>query len=119
MPRFVLLRHECPPALGVQNHWDLMLQRGSTLATWRLLELPTPAAPLVSALRLADHRTAYLEYEGPVSGDRGDVRRVDAGSYAAIEESAQRWVLQFDGAVLSGPAVLQLRDGDEWTLSLG
>jgi hypothetical protein len=35
----------------------------------------------VLAERLADHRLDYLKYEGPVSGDRGEVRRLDAGNY--------------------------------------
>ena len=33
------------------------------------------------ATRLPDHRLAYLEYEGPVSGNRGVVRRIDSGKY--------------------------------------
>lgn len=28
-----------------------------------------------------EHRRLYLDYEGPISGDRGSVRRVDAGTY--------------------------------------
>lgn len=36
------------------------------------------------ATRLADHRAAYLAYEGPVSGGRGVVRRVASGT-ARIE----------------------------------
>ncbi len=118
MPRFVLLYHQCPPHLGTPSHWDLMLEQGETLATWRLLELPSPMAALVPAVKLADHRVAYLDYEGSLSGDRGDVQRVDAGSYESIESTAIRWAIHFDGQLLSGPAVLELRDGDEWTLSL-
>ncbi len=33
----------------------------------------------VRALRLADHRQLYLDYEGPISGNRGVVHRVGTG----------------------------------------
>jgi hypothetical protein len=41
------------------------------------------ASNTVDAQRIADHRLAYLEYEGPISGGRGTVRRLDGGSYFA------------------------------------
>ena len=74
--RFVILRHEGinPP------HFDLMFESspGSDLRTFRCFEWPpNPGADL---LALANHRRAYLEYEGPVSGNRGQVRRVLSGT---------------------------------------
>ena len=77
MPRFVILTHDHP-----FPHWDLMLETGGVLRTWRLLEEPAPGAA-VRAERLADHRTMYLDYEGPLSGDRGHVVRWDAGTFEA------------------------------------
>jgi hypothetical protein len=118
MPRFVLLRHECPPELGAPSHWDLMLENGPALATWRLFDLPAPAPSSVSATKLADHRLEYLEYEGPLSGGRGDVRRIDAGQFEDIDISGTRWQVRFVGTVLEGPAVLEFRGGEAWTLRL-
>ncbi|MCS7047501.1 MAG: hypothetical protein NZO58_14185, partial [Gemmataceae bacterium] len=87
MPRYVILEHD-HPAL----HWDFMLERGDVLRTWRL-----PAPPSIgkiAAQALADHRRAYLDYEGPVSGNRGTVRRWDAGTYATITpETGQSWTI--------------------------
>ncbi len=75
--RYVILRHE-----GVADpHFDLMfeIEVGSSLATWRS---PTwPIAQPTRLVKLEDHRRDYLEYEGPVSGDRGTVTRVAAGTY--------------------------------------
>ena len=89
MPRFVLLRHECPPSLGKPSHWDLMLEREGRLLTWSLLALPLAwgGDEAIAATRLADHRIEYLDYEGPISGDRGAVTRVDRGEYEAVEET--------------------------------
>jgi hypothetical protein len=90
MPRFVLLYHECPPSLGKPSHWDLMLERDGVLLTWNLSQLPAAwvgAAETIVATRIADHRIAYLDYEGPVSGDRGTVTRVDQGEYEVLSET--------------------------------
>jgi hypothetical protein len=94
MPRFVLLYHECPPSFGKPSHWDLMLERNGVLLTWNLATLPAAwngessadDEPVV-ATRIADHRIAYLDYEGPISGDRGVVTRLDQGEYDLLEES--------------------------------
>ncbi len=108
MPRFVLLYHECPSDYARASHWDLMLEAGESLRTWALYELPNDwraahsyTATLVSSCTaasaennvgaepLGDHRRDYLEYEGPVSGQRGRVTRIDAGSYQTLSESPQ------------------------------
>jgi hypothetical protein len=85
MPRFVVLRHELPPGSPRGSHFDLMLEDGGVLRTWACDELPS-LGQSVMADRLPDHRPAYLDYEGPVSG-RGEVTRVIAGEYELIAES--------------------------------
>lgn len=42
-----------------------------------------------AAERIADHREAYLTYEGQVSEGRGTVRRVAAGECEILEDSAE------------------------------
>ena len=76
MLRFVVIEHDSPRGL----HWDFMLETGLVLATWALRAPPDSSDPQV-AERLPDHRLAYLEYEGPVSGDRGTVVRWAHGTY--------------------------------------
>ena len=73
MDRFVVLEHDWD---GV--HWDLMLERGEVLRTWAI-DAPIVAGVELPARALADHRRLYLEYEGPISGKRGAVRRVEEG----------------------------------------
>ena len=90
MPRFVLLYHECTPSLSKPSHWDLMLERDGVLLTWNLLQLPVAwggDAEIIDATRIADHRIAYLDYEGPVSGNRGTLTRVDSGEYEVLSET--------------------------------
>jgi hypothetical protein len=110
MPRFVILRHEMPgpPRGGV--HWDFMLQQGETLRTWALAEEPT-AGTEIAADALADHRIGYLDYEGPVSGERGTVWRWDSGEYEPLIDNARELIVQLRGARLNGTA--RLRSGTE------
>ncbi len=98
MPRFVVLTHDHPFL-----HWDLMLEQSGALRTWRLKQPPDAQGPIV-AEALPDHRLAYLDYEGPVSGGRGTVERWDAGIYDLIESTAVRVCVRFAGGKLSGIA---------------
>ena len=67
--RFVIQKH----TTGGASHYDLMLEAGGALATWRLRRLPTVMKPggSMPAQALPDHRLAYLSYEGEISGGRG------------------------------------------------
>lgn len=122
--RFALLRHEMPAGHERPSHWDLLLEHGRLAWTWELLELPLSwhkegvAGPL-SAHRLPDHRLYYLDYEGPVSGDRGRVIRWAAGSchWLSVEPTALRaqlacseWSTQIE--------LLDLQNDNRWQLDV-
>lgn len=108
MPRFVILEHDHPFA-----HLDFMIESGDTLRTWRLLTPPAPGET-IAAEALGDHRKAYLEYEGPVSGGRGAVCRWDAGTFAAERESADELRLRLSGVRINGTVELRRVEGDAW-----
>lgn len=78
-PRFVILEHRWD---GI--HWDFMLEDQGVLRTWAILA-PIQVGIDLKAKRLPDHRIAYLDFEGEISGDRGSVVRVDRGSFEALE----------------------------------
>ena len=112
MLRFVVLIHDHP-----RLHWDFMLEKEATLRTWRLARPPDEAGP-IEAQPLPDHRLAYLDYEGPVSGNRGSVRRFDRGKYTLIEETGDALVVELQGSILKGKAHVKRDDNsDGWWLS--
>ena len=108
MPRFTILAHDQPTL-----HWDLFLEAGPVLRSWRLLA-PLAVGPAVSAEPTADHRLVYLDYEGPVSGGRGSVMRVDAGAFAWEANTPDRLAVRLTGQRFTGRLVLQ-RTGAEWS----
>jgi len=96
MPRFALLEHDHPVV-----HWDLLLECGEACRTWRLAA-PLDAAATIPAEALPDHRPLYLDYEGPVSGDRGAVRRRDAGRFVWLMATENQVAVLLTGARWSG-----------------
>jgi hypothetical protein len=111
VPLFVILTHDWP-----FPHWDFLAEAGGVLRAWRLLIEPTigedvPAEPNF------DHRLLYLDYEGPVSGDRGTVARWDAGSCAWLADEPARAEIELSGTKLTGRATLR-RAGDGWVFRL-
>lgn len=112
---FVILRHSARGSL----HYDLMLSDGEALATWQLSTRPQSVAPgqSVRACRLVDHRAAYLTYEGPVSRNRGEVERIDQGSYECLDKGPLRWIIRLEGETLTGRFELARPDAssDEWS----
>ena len=88
MHRFVILHHEFPRDHPRRSHWDLMLEFDGKLKTWALDSQPDYEVE-TAGQRLADHRLQYLEYEGPISNERGSVARFDRGHFEihSIEET--------------------------------
>jgi len=118
MPRFVLHRHETPPDYPQPSHWDLMLQFGDRLRTWALAyPLDSPETQIAEAL--ADHRSAYLDYEGPISGNRGTVRRDDHGEYEVLTDTEDELRVRLQGQRLCGTLQLsrQLPNSQRWRCS--
>jgi hypothetical protein len=112
MPRFVILEHDHPVL-----HWDLMLEAGDALKTWRLAAPPT-AGHTIAAVYLAEHRREYLDYEGPVSRGRGSLKRWDRGVYAALEQSHGRLACKLEGDRVRGTIELRQVEADKWTFTL-
>jgi hypothetical protein len=83
-----------------------MLELGPMLRTWALSEEPQAGAE-IQANVLADHRARYLEYEGPISGDRGTVSRWDWGEFTLVADTPEKVVVQLCGGRLNGTATVR------------
>jgi len=112
MPRFVILEHDHPFL-----HWDFMLEAGDALRTWRLLARPK-AGVVIPAEALGEHRKAYLDYEGPLSGNRGAVQRWDSGTFEWETRGADLVAVRLAGQLLHGRAALQRTPAGAWSFAL-
>ena len=113
MPRFVILEHRYQ---GV--HWDFMLEADGSLRTWRLDRAPIADAATVAAAALPDHRLAYLDYEGEVSGGRGTVSRLDRGEFEWIVDQPQSIEVKLAGRRFTGRAYLGADESGRWSFRL-
>lgn len=104
--RYAILIHDHPFV-----HWDLLVQRGEALRSWRLLESPdrwhsAADSTVLSAEAIGDHRLMYLDYEGPVSRERGRVIRWDYGQAEWLVDSETSVRLRLSGSRLVGELTL-------------
>jgi hypothetical protein len=83
-----------------------MLEEGQVLKTWALPQDPLSADSQLADV-LSDHRLAYLNYEGPISGDRGTVTRWDQGTYESLERDEARLVVLLRGQKLVGRVTIE------------
>lgn len=82
---YVILEH----SVNGEKHFDLMFEvpgqeKLRTLQLQARLESPGDSCEFKD---LVPHRRAYLEYEGEISGNRGQVKRIERGSYESLGAS--------------------------------
>ena len=109
--RFVIQEH----ATAAGTHWDLMLEEGDALTTFRLAQMPA-AGPghHVRAERIFDHPLRFLAYEGPVQQGTGRVHIVARGTYRHLAPPGKTIVVKFEGDVLGGDFTLKQIAETQW-----
>ncbi len=114
--RFVVQEHTTPDGV----HWDLMLEQGDILTTFRLEQPPEAASDgAVPATKIFDHPMRFLTYEGPVQKGTGKVRIVDRGACDVSAEGEDVIALRLQGMILRGDFRLTRIEGISWQLSPG
>ena len=134
--RFAVLHHSLPHCAERGSHWDILLEQppilGDGLKTFEICVPPEAWGKPSIARQLPDHRHHYLDYEGPLSGNRGYVARVMEGHIEWLSKSKHLMTLSLElanfrtAAELSSPVrgVLELRklmgetDDELWELTL-
>jgi len=104
--RYVILHHIGHGA----PHYYLMVEStpGGLLLTWRSPEWPIRQP--TNLTRIGEHRRDFLEYEGPLSDNRGQVTRIASGDCQAVWQAAHEFVLSLPEVTLT----IQRLDDDHW-----
>lgn len=110
---------------GSHHDWLLGDPDQAGLATDRLwtarLDPPSREWAAVGQFELTPlppHRPRYLRYEGPISQERGEVRRVDAGYALALLWRTDRAVLAVRMVDFVGRVALHRVNDARWTASV-
>ena len=98
--KFAVLRHSGHPEKP--DHYDIVVETvfGNNPEETALSKFETDSElenPSLTATFERDVRRRYLEYEGPLDGNRGEVKRVDLGFYTPLNSH-----LSFQGSLLQG-----------------
>ncbi len=109
MPRFVILIHDHPFL-----HWDFLLEDGDRCRTWRLLVDPEFSTCDFPAEGISDHRLKYLDYEGPISGERGSVTQWDCGTFQWRVNQPEACEVILSGQRWRGVVRMEWTDADHW-----
>ena len=119
MPRFVVLKHTMPADSERPDHYDIMFECNGTLLTWESTSLISNTFD-GECTRLFDHRLHYLDFEGTVPGNRGEVKRVDSGTYHALENmlpDANCYRLHVSSDHMDTEICLQQLEEQKWRIS--
>jgi bifunctional non-homologous end joining protein LigD len=98
--KFVVQRHE---RQNEPTHWDLMLEAGDLLETYRIGEPPEQwGRKPIEAARIFDHPLKFLTYEGSVNKGKGSVKIADSGTYRFVSQNENQLILEISGEILRG-----------------
>ncbi len=114
----VVLHHQLADA----GHYDWLLgdpadpDQTGPLVTFRCAEPPMhwPADAESNLTALPSHRRRYLQYQGPLSRQRGSVRRVAEGKATAELWTEHHRILRLDWPGRGMRVELRHRSGDAW-----
>jgi bifunctional non-homologous end joining protein LigD len=103
---FVVQRHERE---SEPVHWDLMLEAGDILETYRVGAAPEQwGKGPIEAVKIFDHPLNFLTYQGSVNKGKGRVSIADCGTYTVIKQAKDRLKIEFAGSVLKGEFTLDI-----------
>jgi bifunctional non-homologous end joining protein LigD len=101
--QFVIQKHTKPG----DAHWDLMVQEGDMLQTWRLDKSPKQLLNTqAKAEKIFDHPLKFLTYEGNVNEGKGSVKIADKGICKITAQSDSKIEMELAGAILKGEFIL-------------
>lgn len=105
--RFTVSRHHLGESGGTDqgrgHHLDWFFavnpNPDKPLLTWSTPIHWSPESDL-AVWRLPDHRARYLDYDGDLSGDRGQVQRLVSGTYQLVALDAKRMEFRVESVAL-------------------
>ncbi len=109
--QFVIQKH----TKSGDTHWDLMVQDGDLLQTWRLDKSPKQILNTqAKAEKIFDHPPKFLTYEGKVNEGKGSVKIADKGTCKITDQSDGKIEMELAGEILKGEFTLTRITENRW-----
>lgn len=114
--KFVIQKH----TTDNEVHWDLMLEAGDVLETYRL-ELPPEqiTGQGCPAVKIFGHPLKFLTYQGSVNQGKGNVKITEKGDFKMLKKSQDCKIFQLEGKILKGKFRLVHIEADKWQFYKG
>ena len=107
--KFVVQRHE---RQNEPTHWDLMLEAGDFLETYRIGEPPEEwGREPIEAVRIFDHPMKFLTYQGSVNKGKGSIKIADSGTFSVVSQNEDQLILEISGVILKGEFTFAVEGG--------
>lgn len=110
--KFSILLHKCHI-----DHYDFMLEQKNNLATWKIsVENLTDLldGKIIKSNRIQDHRKKYLNYEGLVSNNKGEVSIFDSGEFKEQLWNENEIIVSIPGNIISGEIFIKKTSPEEY-----
>lgn len=114
--RFAVVRHETPQP--EDSHFDLFFEMAEALFSLKIKEWPE-SLECFECRRQFDHRKKYLDYQGPISQNRGTVRLWDQGVMTGQVKPEGAFELWLGGQRLCGRFVFEPLGDELWRVRRG
>jgi hypothetical protein len=102
-----------------QVHWDLMIEWGDKLKTWRLDNPPEKlSSQKTKATPIFDHDKKFLTYQGPVNNGKGTIEIIDKGNCIIESPDEKELKIYFQGKILNEEFQLVKFDNDCYIQSI-
>jgi bifunctional non-homologous end joining protein LigD len=109
MKRFVIQRHT---RQDEPVHWDLMLETGDFLETYRIGKPPEKWGDKpIEAERIFNHPLKFLTYEGIVNNGKGTVAVADKGTCEVLSQNDNQLKIRFSGTILKREIIFSIGGG--------
>ena len=103
--RFVIHKH----TRGDDVHWDLMIECGEVLKTWRLDNPPEKLeTEKTTATPIQDHDKKFLTYQGTVNNGTGTAEIVDEGTCTIESDDGKILHVAFTGKILKKQLLIDI-----------
>ncbi len=95
-----------------EDHYDLFLEDEGGLITF---SMKSPTIYGQECIRIRDHRKIYLDFEGKIDDEKGDVKIMETGGLEIVKKDPKMLICRLGGKEESKIRI-EKKEGDTWLI---